>query len=112
MTLSNAIQHALELTGALADALERDDMGAALEILPVRGLAMERFQEAHRRAGPEELASCRSSLIELKQRDEQLQAEAGCRLQEAADVMHRNSHATPPRPDNNPCLSGCLDRHA
>ncbi len=73
---------------------------------------MERFQDAHRLAGPEELASCRGILLELKQRDEQLQVEAGGRLQEAADVLHRNSCAAGSRVETSPCLSGCLDRHA
>ncbi len=112
MTLYDAIAEVLDLTGAIEDALAHDNHLAALEMIPQRGLAMERFREAHRSAGPEELSACCRQLVELKRRDEKLQREAGSRLQETAEILHGHAASRGHRPENQACLSGCLDRRA
>ncbi len=110
MTLNQAIAHALELTRALQDALGKDDLERALDLVPERGRALEKFQAAHEAATDAEKLACREDIIALKNLDETLQDTAGARLDEAARRLTSGSAQGRTRPE--PCLSGCFDRHA
>ncbi len=112
MKLIEAIEHAVNLTLEIQKALDRDDTAGALELLPVRSLAMDRFQNEHSKASPAELRDCASGLQELMTLDAALQSEAGRQLMSAAESLHTSQAPTHKRADPTPCLSGCLDRHA
>lgn len=110
MTLNQAIEHALALTRALQDALDEDDLDRALDLVPERGRALEKFQAAHEAATEAQKLACRKDLVTLRNLDETLQETAGARLDDAARRL--TSGSAPNRTRQEPCLSGCLDRHA
>ncbi len=112
MNLAETIDHALELTIAMQEALQRDDPLAAMEVLPVRSLAMGRFQDAHREASHSQKIAQATKIQKLKQLDEQLQSEAGHALQTIAKSLREGPNNTTSRSEQSTCLTGCLDRRA
>ncbi|PIV81589.1 hypothetical protein COW53_03560 [bacterium CG17_big_fil_post_rev_8_21_14_2_50_64_8] len=110
MHLENALTQALNRTREIREALDRDDLAGALELIPVRGAAMETLQAAHLGATHTELAACRELFQELHRLDAALQEDAGSRLEEAAGQLHAVTAGQNSRPEKQPCLTSCVDR--
>ncbi len=112
MDLFQAIDHVRDLTSAMQVALNQDDPARALDLLPVRSLAMEKFQSAHRNASAAERAAAATKVHELQHLDKQLQEDVEIILMATAKAMHESPPPASPRAEPNPCLTSCLDRHA
>ncbi|MCB1183265.1 hypothetical protein KDM41_07515 [bacterium] len=110
MDLHSAIATALDLTGALADALAESRLDDCADLLPRRGDAMAAFAAAHEAAGPAEREACRTVLEALAAADGHLQQSARS-ARDAAGVAVRSRLGAAPRPgldsDGPPA---CLDR--
>lgn len=111
MHLENALTQAITRTREIREALDRDDLVEALELIPVRGKAMEALQAAHRGASDTQIAACRDRFQELHDLDAALQEDAGSRLEEAAGDLHTATAGQNSRPEKKPCLTSCVDRH-
>ena len=72
MNLSDAITNALEVSARLQASLDQDEWELSLEILELRGQAMERVESLHRAATPEERDASATPLLELFSTDASL----------------------------------------
>jgi len=109
MSLKENILGLLDLTRALAEKLECDDLAACGDLLAERGRQMEQLSHLRQHAGEIEFEECAELLDQLTRRDAALQQQSQAIL--AKITQERNRMHTPIRlrTDANPL---CIDRKA
>ena len=109
MTLQETAAAALALTRELHQALAADDLGRCEALLLRRAEAMVAFEDGHRAATAQELAAARDLILELRERDRQLQDQAAEVFALAEQAFHSQLGAQPASAYGS---LACLDRRA
>ena len=114
MQLKESIDEARSLTRQLWDALDTQDLEQWLELLDVRGLTMEQFEEAHRAAFEAERQQCRTELAEFQCEDQELRLKSENVLELLAGEFRelRGQHLPAGNEIDRDRYQACLDRKA
>lgn len=112
MHLKDTMERVLDLSRLMYEALDRDDVPAALEQLVAREQAMAAFIEADQAASAPEKSACADLLTELKLADRELQDLAATVMAASKTEMCRSLGVPAGAPDARQCRTGCLDRRA